>query len=361
MKINKKSLIKKIGYLLVDLSVLYCVSLLVVHGLINKKMSEFQKAGRKTAVDEFVNREVIPDHDNAALIYDVAASKLQLEKYNEENLFEVIDKLATKIMRRKASQEEIAEYREIMELPIALEVFALLGEVIDKKGCCFDRVHVTIDDLSNGLHIMRFVTMKNFVGAKLMTMEDRYGDAAWDNIILQLEMINDLQYDFLAFSQVVRGRYFMRLTNLIIKMLDTSRPTPEQVAAIKENLKEFESNQPLKIALDSEVLYFGDLVMNHQDNDGSRLDPMSEFYQSPFMYKTILKPLYYLDYLAYLSHNQYCYEALDLGESSDELADYKFPSYAKMAKEMKGQDKYSYQQHAKNLRKIREVREALAQ
>ncbi len=357
MKINKKSLIKKVGYILVALSIIYCVSLLVVHGLINKKMSEFKESGRKTAVHEFVNREIIPDHDNAALIYDAAELKLQREKYNEGNLFEVIDKLAKEIIRRRASKEQIAEYREIMKLPAVLEFFALLEEAVDKKGCCFDRGQLTMDSLYNALHVMRISTMINFVEAKLITMEYRYGDAEWDNLILQLELGNDLQYDFRQVAQIVRSSVFMKVTDSMMKLSGFSKPTPEQVTAIKENLKELESNQPLKMVLDSGIVYWNDIMMNRQGDDYSML----KYYKPTFMYKTILKPLYYLDYLAYLSHNQYCYEALDLGEDSDDLAEYDFSSYAEMAKSMKGEAKYSYQQHAKNLRRIREVREALSQ
>lgn len=277
MNTRTTTLLKWIGITCIGISILYAILLTISSRSLTNAYAELKADGRPMSADE-VTPALIPDNENAALLYEAAALQLKSEKVGEKDLFSQLGALHSlmymdsrkpkmiKLMLESygitSKEEAVSQFRELFQRENTKSALSLIEQGSLKPGCRYDL------DYSKGPG-MEFPHAKNLLAtskllcsaAYLYAIDGDY-DAAWRMIIISLRVADAQKNEPLLISQLIRITSFSFTASVIQHLCEKSSPPEALYSELEKLLVNFEDNAPFVSAIDSERLLIGNWVWN---------------------------------------------------------------------------------------------------
>jgi len=301
MKKRTATVLKWAGIVVLAMGVLYAVLLGFANRSLRRAYATLEAGGRPMKAQQIILAD-IPNSDNAALIYKAVVLQLKAEEAGEQDLFEELGDLASRIRAEKPDAEAEEQFRAICQRKVVQDAIAMLRRGASKAGCRYDL------DYSKGArillpHIADLRTLSRILCAKArMEVAQGRGEEAWGDVITSLRLANALHSEPLLISQLVRIAQFSLAADTIPSVAAIAAPDQQQCDAIAELLLSFEDTAPLVAAMDGERLLLGEWAFNL---------PRSELRKTVVLVNggakhvialgTIFPPLLHRDHAAYLT------------------------------------------------------------
>lgn len=237
----------------------YAVALGLTSLKLKEVMSRLEDDGRPMTSQEVIP-EVVPDTENAALVYEAVSRILKSAKVNGDSAFATLERLLSEENVTQDQAEMEKQFLEVLEQEQVRQAFLLLQHATHKKFCVYDL------DYSKGAglllpHISELMSLSRILCAGV-TMKLERGDvsAAWDDALTALRFANALEDEPLLISQLVRLRMFLNAAEVLQRVAVQVPPNEEQLREAVDLLSSFDDMTPLIRALDGERLLFGGWV-----------------------------------------------------------------------------------------------------
>lgn len=302
MKDKTKKHIKRIMILLVVIGVLY--GLAVGVGLIRLKLvyHALRHDGRPMTLEAIIPEEVA-DHENAALLYACAMSRLRAEPAGDESLMDHLWRLARKNQSEDPNQAVQQGLDQWLESDLWQEILPLVQQGTQRAGCRFDLDYYDGFDIKmshlRGLRALQLLMARQ--AERLATQGQ--SEQAWQLVETMARFSEATIDEPLLVNQLVRIAQIDVVLETIQSLCQTSTPSAQQISALKELFVSFGSKEPMLTGLDGERLISDHCVFRPSDASQQwrflELGKTSERLMLSF-YKSLGKPLLLADQAYYL-------------------------------------------------------------
>lgn len=261
MKKRTARILTGIGIFLVALAVLYAIAVAVSAARLRRAYAEIQKAGRPMQVADIIP-PIIPDTENAALLYQSAALLLNAEpapqkEKDRKDMLGYVSSLCKSFLDDSLDPNGCAELQELLGRDVISQALSIVQQGTRRPACRFER------DYTNGLQINPFLVklrgLSQILGGKAC-LEARAGraDVAWDLAHTQLRFADALRGEPMFISQLVRSAIIRQSCETIQKVCEASPLDAPRSADLANFLKTLDDPGPLALAADGERLLVGE-------------------------------------------------------------------------------------------------------
>ena len=293
-----------IGITVVALGVIYAIGVGVSSAKLRRAYADLQKDGRPMKAADVIPTEV-PDAENAAPLYESAVLLLKAQPAPSGNLLDYLRGSYDGFMTGSLEPDKLAEFKQLIEQDVVTQAFAIVEQGTRRKSCRFDH------DYKAGFnmllpHLAGLRDLVCILGARsCLEAESGRPDAAWNYALIQLKFADALRNEPILISFLVRLRAIKTSCETIQRICETAPPNDEQYKTVKSLLSNYESIEPLVLALDGERLLCGEWAFNQLQN-GSAADLSANINGEPGFGDVLLslysafKPLLIADHAAYV-------------------------------------------------------------
>ncbi len=265
---RSKRILIIIGGIAIALGVLYATALVRSTVKLRRAYAALAADGRPLRADEIVPPKV-PDVQNAALLYQSAALTLKGQAAGEKNLLERVGELSGSLLdkpdnpdRIARQQQNIAELRHLMTLPVVASALAAVEQGTQRPACRFDREYsgaLSVDapfrqDVRN---------LNRLLGARVY-FDTEAGETAraWSTLQTQLKFADALRDDPTAMSQWTRSAAIGYSCRLIQSLCESGLPQAETSLKMEGLLKDLTNIKPFIRGVDGDRLLVGEWFFN---------------------------------------------------------------------------------------------------
>ena len=306
MKKRIATFLKWAGLITVVLGSLYAVLLGVSSYSLRRAYLALEADGRPMKIEDIMPPE-IPDHENAALLYQSAVLQLKAKKAGDRSLFSELDDLAKRIlMGTPPDAKTLKQFRVLTQKKVVTDALLTLRKGTTKPGCRYDLDYPSgmALSLSHTANLRSLTRILCAVARQQATDGDH--TAAWDTVITSLRLSHALKNEPFLVSLLVRKAQFDLTADTIQALSINASPTDHQNSEINVLLKSFDGNAPLVATMDSERLLTCEWIFNLSRSELQKFSVVSNT-RFPFLhFKTVLRPLAQFDHAACLNLMHAC-------------------------------------------------------
>jgi hypothetical protein len=262
-----------IGITVVALGVIYAIAVGVSSAKLRRAYAVLKKDGRPMSQAEIVPPKV-SDDENAALLYESAVLLLKAQPAPGGNLLDCLRGSYDKFMTGSLEPDKLAEFKQLIEQDVVTQAFSIVEQGTRRKSCRFDH------DYTEGFnillpHLAGLRDLIRLIGARsCLEAEAGRPDAAWNYALIQLKFADALRKEPILISFLVRLAAIRTSCETIQRICEIAPPNAEQYKIVESLLSNYESIEPLVLALDGERLLCGEWAFNQLKN-GSAGDLLS--------------------------------------------------------------------------------------
>jgi hypothetical protein len=250
-----------IGILLVSLGVVYAVMLARATARLREAYAALEKDGRPMQAAAFIPPPV-PDAQNAAVLYEKAASLLKNQPVGSKSLLWRLDRLADVVWSDSPDPCNCAELKQLMGQEVVRSALAAVEEAAQRPACRFNRHYDTgvpsempfLDDLRP---FARILAVRAYWEA-----EAGAPDKAWATAATPLKLATGLREDPLCDAQLCSLIVVFRACLAMQRLCEIAPLHKENCEKIEGLLRNLDDPGPLLRAADGERLLVGERLFN---------------------------------------------------------------------------------------------------
>ncbi len=312
MKKRTARILTSLGVLVVALAAIYAIAVAISATKLRRAYAAIEKSGRPMQAADIIP-PIIPDTENAALLYQSAALLLNAEpaplKKNDQkdkNLLGYGSSLCKSFLDDSLDPNGYAELQELLRQDVVSQALAIVQQGTRRPACRFER------DYANGLQINPFLVKLQGL-ARILSgkacLEARAGRpaAAWETAQVQARFADALRGEPMFISQLVRLGLIRLSCETIQKVCETSPPDGEQSAELASFLRTLDDPSPLVLAADGERLLVGEWLFTmprHRLRETLRKEVfdriVSDLFYSALFHRFTFRPSFLSDHATYL-------------------------------------------------------------
>lgn len=261
---RSKRILIVVGVLIIAGGLFYTVTLVRATTKLRRAYAALEAAGRPMQTAEILP-PAVPDAQNAATLYQSAALMLKGQPAGEKNLLEHLGELSrsqrdkpTNPDRIARQEQNIAELRHLMTLPVVTAALAAVEEGTQRPACQFSREYSGA--LSVDAPYRQDVRNLSFILGARATFEAEAGKTAqaWNTLLTQLKFADALRSDPTAMSQLIRSGLIAHACRLMQSVCESGPPEVEVSQRIDNLLQGLVDIEPFIRAVDGERLLVGE-------------------------------------------------------------------------------------------------------
>ncbi|MBM4024577.1 MAG: hypothetical protein FJ280_04120 [Planctomycetes bacterium] len=265
---RSKRILTVLGVIIVAFAALYAIAVVRATTRLRRAYAALGADGRPLRAAEIIPPEV-PDAQNAAVLYQSAALMLKGQAAGEKDLLQRLDDLSAALSQKPVhpdriarQQENIAELRQRMSLPIVASALATVEQGTQRPACQFQREYAGA--LSVDAPFRRNVrNLIRILGARVHLYAEAGETAqAWSTLQTQLKFANALRDDPTTMSQLMRSGMISYSCRLIQSLCENEPPEVQLSRSLEDLLRDMTGIEPFIRAVDGERLLIGEWFFN---------------------------------------------------------------------------------------------------
>jgi len=306
MKKRTVKILKIIAIILVVLSLIYAIAVGVSAAKLHRVYADLRKDGRPmNQVD--VIQKIVPDAENAALLYESAGLLLKAQPAPEGNLLKYLGGLCDKFIKESLDTDKLTELQQLIEQDIVTQAISIVEQGTQRPSCWFNRdykdgIYTLLPNLPNIRELSRILSAKARLDARAGNL-----DKAWNMVRIQLRFADAMLKDPILVTQLVRIASIKLACRTIQELCAIAPPNEQQYRGIQEHLTGFDDITPIVLAIDGERLLLGEWAFNLPKNelykvthDNEDPEDISGIIYKLIILRTTFKPLFLADRAAYM-------------------------------------------------------------
>jgi hypothetical protein len=321
MRKRTVKILKIIAIILVVLSLIYAIAVGVSAAKLTRVYADLRKDGRPmNQVD--VLPKIVPDTENAALLYESAALLLKAQPAPEGNLLEYLGGLCDKFIKESLEPDKLAELQQLIEQDVVTQALSIVEQGTQRPSCWFDRdyndgIYTLLPNVPNLREFSRILSAKAQLEARAGNL-----DKAWNMVRTQLRFADAMLKEPIIVPQLVRIAIIRMACRTIQDLCAIEPPNEKQYRSIQELFPGLDDMAPMVRAIDGERLLIGEWAFNLPKNELYKIDTDYEYSENTpgifyrlLIFRITFKPLFLADRAAYM---RFMHESVGLFEDSYE-------------------------------------------
>ena len=306
MRKKTVKILKIIAVILIVLSLIYAIAVGVSAAKLTRVYSDLRKDGRP--MNQFdVIPKIVPDTENAALLYESAGLLLKAQPAPEGNLLKYLGGLCDKFIKESLEPDKLAELQQLIEQDVVIQALSIVEQGTQRPSCRFDRdykdgIYTLLPNVPNLRELSRILSAKAQLEARAGNL-----DKAWNIVRTHLKFADATLNDPVLVTQLVRIASIKLACRTIQELCAIAPPNEQQYRSIQEFLTSFDDITPIVRAIDGERLLLGEWAFNLPKKELYKVTHDNEDPEdiSGIIYKLIIlratfKPLFLADRAAYM-------------------------------------------------------------
>jgi hypothetical protein len=313
MKKRTVKILKIIAIILVVLSLLYAIAVGVSAAKLNRVYADLRKDGRPMRQAD-VLPPIVPDEDNAALLYESAGLLLKAQPAPEGNLLEYLGRLSDKFIKDTLDPDKLVELQQLIDQNIVTQRPSYWFNRDYKDG-----IYTLLPNLPNIRELSRILSAKARIEARAGNP-----DNAWKMVHTQLKLADTMQNEPIIVFQLVRIAIIRMACRTIQELCAIAPPNDQQYSNVQEILTGLDDTAPMVRAIDGERLLLGEWAFNLPKNELYKISHDNEYQEDipGIIYRLIVlrikfKPLLLADRAAYMRFMHKCIQLIEEPYSLD--------------------------------------------
>ncbi len=297
-----------IGVILLALGIFYVVALARSMARLRQAYAALEKDGRSMRAAEVIP-PAIPDTENAAVLYESAASMLKAQPAGEKDLLGHLGGLAASFVRGTLEPDKLPELKLLMGQEVIASALATVEQGTQRRACRFNR------DYDAGLSmtmpmLSELRQLASILGVKACLEAEAGAPAkAWATVQTQLRFADGLHNNPIFIDQLVRMALTRYSCQTMQRLCEVAPPGAADGEALEGLLRDLDAVAPLVRAADGERLLWGEWLFNLPKDElyatgwkqmGSGQDYMPEIVHRVRFRMATFKPRLIADHAAYL-------------------------------------------------------------
>ena len=327
MRKRTVKILKIIAVILVVMSLIYAIAVGVSAAKLHRVYADLRKDGRPMRQVDVIP-PIVPDTENAALLYESAGLLLKAQPAPEGklleylgagspemgpkptlegNLLEYLGGLCDKFIKESLDTDKLAELQQLMEQDVVTQALSIVEQGTQRPSCRFDRdykdgIYTLLPNLPNLRELSRILSAKARIEARAGNL-----DNAWNMARIQLRLADATMNEPIIIPQLVRIAIIRMACSTIQELCEIALPNDQQYSIVQELLTSFDDIAPMVRAIDGERLLLGEWAFNLPKNElykiSSELDApedISGIIHRFIILRTTFKPLFLADRATYM-------------------------------------------------------------
>jgi len=327
MKKRTVKILKIIAVILIVLSLLYAIAVGVSAVKLTRVYADLRKDGRPMNQVDIIPK-IVPDTENAALLYESAglllkaqpapggnlleylgagSSEMGPKPTTEGNLLEYLGGLSDKFIKESLDPDKLAELQQLFEQDVVTQALSIVEQGTQRPSCWFERdykdgIYTLLPNLPNLREFSRILSAKAQLEARAGNL-----DKAWNIVRTHLKFADATLKEPILVTQLVRIASIKLACRTIQELCAIAPPNEQQYRGIQGHLTGFDDISPIVRAIDGERLLLGEWAFNLPKNELYKVTHDNEDPEdiSGIIYKLIIlratfKPLFLADRAAYM-------------------------------------------------------------
>ena len=306
MKKRTVKILKIIAIILIVLSLLYAIAVGVSAAKLTRVYADLRKDGRPMNQVDILPK-IVPDTENAALLYESAGLLLKAQPAPEGNLLKYLGGLSDKFIKESLEPDKLAELQQLIGQDVVTQALSIVEQGTQRPSCRFDRdyndgIYTLLPNLPNLREFSRILSAKAQLEARAGNL-----DKAWNIVRTHLKFADAMLNDPVLVTQLVRIASIKLACRTIQELCAIAPPNEQQYRGIQEHLTGFDDITPIVLAIDGERVLLGEWAFNLPKNELYKITSDNEDPEdtSGIIYKLIIlrttfKPLFLADRAAYM-------------------------------------------------------------
>ena len=243
------------------LAVIYAVALALSTARLRRAYAALVKDGRPMNPADLIPPEV-PDAQNAAVLYEKAASLLRAQPSEKKNLLEYLGDLSYRFVDDSLRPEDLPEFRQLIGQEVVASALAIVEQGTLRLTCRLSRdYHMGLSGDEPFVQGIRNLARILGAGACLEAAANE-PNKAWVMVRTQLRLAKALRSDPSSAGQLVHWGMTRFACSMIHRLCETTPPSAEDSQAIETSLGGLDQTAALVRALDGERLLRGEWLFN---------------------------------------------------------------------------------------------------
>jgi hypothetical protein len=321
MKKRTVKILKIIAIILIVLSLLYAIAVGVSAAKLNRVYADLRKDGRPLNQDDVIPK-IVPDAENAALLYESAILLLKAQPAPEGNLLEYLGGLSGKFIKESLDPDKLVELQQLIDQDIVTQALSIVEQGTQRPSCWFDRdyndgIYTLLPNVPNFREFSRILSAKARIEAQAGNL-----DKAWNMVRTQLRFADAMLNEPIIVPQLVRIAIIRMACRTIQELCAIEPPNEQQCRNIQELLSGLDDMTPMVRGIDGERLLIGEWAFNLPKNELYKIDTEYEYSENTpgIFYRFLIlritfKPFFLADRAAYM---RFMHESVGLFEDSYE-------------------------------------------
>ena len=305
MKKRTVKILTSLAIVIVAIGLIYAIAVGVSSAKLRQVYADLEKDGRPMERWQVIPPEV-PDTENAALLYEIAAMLLRAQPSPGEHLLWYLGDISDKFIKESLDSDKLDEFEQLIGQDVVTQALSIVEQGTRRDSCRFDLdyddgINMRLPHIAGLRNLTRILCAKAYLEAKTGNP-----DTAWDMIITQLKFADALRTEAVLISKLVRIAMIRLSCDTITKLCETASPNTQQASDIQDLLKDLDDIRPLIHSIDAERLLYGEWVFNLSKDEMYKTNlqnPQEEnngLIQKLIIFGITFKPLFLADHAAYL-------------------------------------------------------------
>jgi hypothetical protein len=257
MRRRTRGILIGVGLVVVVAGSVYAVLLGRATARLQHAYTALEKDGRPTEAAGLIP-PVVPDAQNALVLYEKAASLLKAQPFGSRTLLWHLGQLANSLRSDSPDPNDCAELNQWMQKDVLLRALAAIEQGTRRPACRVNRNYDTgvpaETEIAGDFWLLgRLLSAKAYLQAEAGAI-----DKAWSTTVTQLRFADSLRSDPLCDGQLCRAGLILRACSALQTLCDREPPGGETYREIEGILKDLDDVGPLLRALDGERLLVGE-------------------------------------------------------------------------------------------------------
>jgi len=249
-----------VAIVVVVLGIVYAVAVAVSAAKLRRAYAALEKAGRPTQIAQVIP-PLVPDPENAALLYESAVLLLKAQPAPEKNLLEYLSNLAGTSSDKPLDPNEQAELESLLRQDIIGRALSIVKQGTQRPSCRFQNDYTAGISMSLD-HLAKQRDLARILGAKaLLQAKDGQAGEAWDTVLTQARFADALRAEPVLVSQLVRSAQIELACTTIQRLCESAPPAEQSSRIFQDLLGQYDDLTPLVRAVDGERLIFGEQTL----------------------------------------------------------------------------------------------------
>ena len=250
-----------IGVILLVLGMIYAIALAKSMAKLRRAYAALEKDGRLMRAAEVIP-PVIADTENAAVLYESAASMLKAQPAGEKDLLGHLGGLAVSFVRGSLEPDKVPELKLLMEQEVVASALATIEQGTQRRACRFNRDYDAGFSMTMPM-LSELRQLASILGVKACLEAEAGAPArAWATLQTQLKFADGLRDDPIFIDQLVRMGLIRGSCQTIQRVCEIAPPGREDGGALESLLRDLDAVTPLVRATDGERLLCGEWLFN---------------------------------------------------------------------------------------------------